>query len=662
VRVFDDKENLANMPNYRRLFVIGVLIAGLPAIADDAGDVNKDFVPASTALRQFAKQYCFDCHNDKKQKGKVRLDDVDFTFSTHESVYRWQDVLDVLNTGEMPPEDEKQPTKAELTEAIGTITEQLDHARQRLAATGGVISMRHLNRREYSGSIRDLFNADLPTDKLPQDPPEGFDTDGSQQFFTANHYAMYHSVAERIVKHAIRGLKRKPSSNKTRRIDPETGNNARARQWIQKFGKGKIDIEDYRGAPDLKKTLKAKYPGKVGSIILPRDIGYLLDKNHERGASGRVLAHFTLVPGYKYKLSVYTFGNTSETAPLTFQGGIRDRYVRDVRFSPDAESHKTEFVFRANLLQDKVGFIVYPPKGGYVDYLELEPLPTEPSLFEQSFGAIMWQRSPEKEQLRQAFVQFCTRAFRQIEPSPDYVDTLMAAYDAEIADGKSVHDAIVAPVATILTSPAFLYVKETNGGSRELLSPVERANRTAYFLTGAPANEAFLKAAAAESADAFNEAVEELLESERIDVAMGDFFSQWMELPRFDQVSIPHELRGQFSESVKEEPIKFFTYLIRKNLPVDKLIDADFIVADETMARYYGIEAAVNGFERIPLPAESPRGGLLTQASFLMMGSSGPRSSPTIRGTVISHGLSGGIRDAIPDATCRYAPLHSRRT
>ena len=42
MRVFDDKENLANMPNYRRLFVIGVLIAGLPAIADDAGDVNKE--------------------------------------------------------------------------------------------------------------------------------------------------------------------------------------------------------------------------------------------------------------------------------------------------------------------------------------------------------------------------------------------------------------------------------------------------------------------------------------------------------------------------------------------------------------------------------------------------------------------------------------------
>ena len=27
----------------------------------------------------------------------------------------WQDVLDTLNAGDMPPEDEKQPTKKELT-------------------------------------------------------------------------------------------------------------------------------------------------------------------------------------------------------------------------------------------------------------------------------------------------------------------------------------------------------------------------------------------------------------------------------------------------------------------------------------------------------------------------------------------------------------------
>jgi len=587
---------------------------------------------------QFLRKHCVRCHNDKKQEGKVRLDDMDVSFSTHELVYRWQDVLDVLNSGDMPPEDEDQPAKSELSIAIGEITEHLQHARQKLAATGGVIAMRHLSRREYSGSIRDLFHADLATDALPLDPPEGFDTDGSQQFFTANHYVMYHNVAERIVQHAIRGLSGKASCNQTRRIDPEELNNRMAKQWVQKFGEGKINIEDYRGDPDLKKTLMAKYPGKIGRIILPRDIAYLLDKNHERGASGRVLATLGLVPGYNYKLSVYSFGNTSETAPLVFEGGIRDRYVREIRFSPDLELHKTEFVFCANLLQDRVGFKVNPPKGGYVDYLEVEPLPTEPSPFEQSFGAIIRQPSPDKKQLREAFVQFCGRAFRRIKPSPEYIDTLMAAYDAEIAAGKPVRSAVIAPLATILTSPAFLYLKETSSGTRELLSPVERANRTAYFLTGAPADDAFLKAASADKrkSDApFIQAVEGLLASQRINVAMGDFFSQWMELPRFDQVSLSGELLGQFSESVKEEPVQFFIHLIRENLPVDKLIDADFIVADETMARYYGLEFAVNGFERIPLPADSPRGGLLTQASFLMMGSSGPRTSPTIRGTII---------------------------
>ena len=71
------------------------------------------------------KNNCIDCHNEKKQKGKIRLDNLDYDISKHSSVYRWQDILDVLNTGEMPPEDEPQPKAEELTFVIGSVTEKL---------------------------------------------------------------------------------------------------------------------------------------------------------------------------------------------------------------------------------------------------------------------------------------------------------------------------------------------------------------------------------------------------------------------------------------------------------------------------------------------------------------------------------------------------------
>lgn len=75
----------------------------------------------SVSIHRFSEKYCFSCHNEKKQKGKYRLDNADFTFNTHASVYQWQDILDVLNTGEMPPEDEERPSDEELSTVIGEI-------------------------------------------------------------------------------------------------------------------------------------------------------------------------------------------------------------------------------------------------------------------------------------------------------------------------------------------------------------------------------------------------------------------------------------------------------------------------------------------------------------------------------------------------------------
>ena len=66
--------------------------------------------------------------------------------------------------------------------------------------------------------------------------------------------------------------------------------------------------------------------------------------------------------------------------------------------------------------------------------------------------------------------------------------------------------------------------------------------------------------------------VERMLNSPKKELAMNDFFTQWMELDRFDQIALPSNLRGQFNESVKEEPLKFFNYLINNNLPVENLI------------------------------------------------------------------------------------------
>jgi len=55
--------------------------------------------------------YCMDCHDADTQKGKVNLEDLPLEVNTLQHAELWQKVLDVLNSGEMPPENKRQPEK-----------------------------------------------------------------------------------------------------------------------------------------------------------------------------------------------------------------------------------------------------------------------------------------------------------------------------------------------------------------------------------------------------------------------------------------------------------------------------------------------------------------------------------------------------------------------
>lgn len=76
--------------------------------------------------------------------------------------------------------------------------------------------------------------------------------------------------------------------------------------------------------------------------------------------------------------------------------------------------------------------------------------------------------------------------------------------------------------------------------------------------------------------------------------------------------------------------------MLRENLPASTVIDSDFAIVNERLAKLYGLEP-VKGMEMrsVKLPADSPRGGFLTQASVLKVTANGLSSSPVIRGAWI---------------------------
>ncbi|MEY4484788.1 MAG: hypothetical protein RL693_2240, partial [Verrucomicrobiota bacterium] len=100
-------------------------IAGLSTSAADAPHARLD-----EKHRVFLKENCTECHNEQKQKGKLRLDDISFALDSIENADRWQKILNQINSGEMPPEDAKQPERAVKTEFLDSISHTLMAARR----------------------------------------------------------------------------------------------------------------------------------------------------------------------------------------------------------------------------------------------------------------------------------------------------------------------------------------------------------------------------------------------------------------------------------------------------------------------------------------------------------------------------------------------------
>ncbi|MEC9122588.1 MAG: DUF1588 domain-containing protein, partial [Verrucomicrobiota bacterium] len=92
----------------------------------------------------------------------------------------------------------------------------------------------------------------------------------------------------------------------------------------------------------------------------------------------------------------------------------------------------------------------------------------------------------------------------------------------------------------------------------------------------------------------------------------------------------------QVRYSAREEPIRLFEHLMKENLSLANLIDSDFAMLDPLLAHFYGIQGVKGqGFRKVSLPPESPRGGLIGTTAFMIMGSTGDRTSPIIRGSLV---------------------------
>ena len=172
-----------------------------------------------SATRPILAAHCLKCHGPDDTSGGFRIDTLPATIDSVEAAERWQRVLNVLNSGEMPPDDEKQIEAAAKADLLDDLAHVMVMARKSLADSGGAVTMRRLNRREYANTLRDLLGVDIDVHELPADVQAGrFDTVGSGLFISADQIEQYHALGMTVMDEA---WKRYGGAKKPRKVHVE---------------------------------------------------------------------------------------------------------------------------------------------------------------------------------------------------------------------------------------------------------------------------------------------------------------------------------------------------------------------------------------------------------------------------------------------------------
>ena len=184
----------------------------------------------------FLKAHCFECHDSETQEGKVNLEELPFRITTLEQAELWQKVLNALNAGEMPPEDSEQPGNAEKADFLDDLARTMVAARQALSDSGGRITMRRLNRREYRNTIEHLTGVKVDVDSLPTDGGSGtFDTVGTSQFISSDQFEQYLAIGRTAIDEAFERHAVQTEKPRVFRVEPETTVNVESREAMRKM-------------------------------------------------------------------------------------------------------------------------------------------------------------------------------------------------------------------------------------------------------------------------------------------------------------------------------------------------------------------------------------------------------------------------------------------
>lgn len=219
----------------RSVWTLAELFAGILAMLI-AGPARGGELPSGLRVIETTQplllKHCGVCHGPDDANAGVRVDTLPAAIDSPEAARRWRQVLDVLNAGSMPPEDQPRLAPAAKLELLDDLSSVLARARKALADTGGRIVMRRLNRREYANTLEHLLGIRVEPEGLPADSQAtGFDTSGADLFMSAHQIEVYQAIAREALQAAWQRYEQ-PSVSRTVRQEAETLSWPRAKKLL----------------------------------------------------------------------------------------------------------------------------------------------------------------------------------------------------------------------------------------------------------------------------------------------------------------------------------------------------------------------------------------------------------------------------------------------
>ena len=650
------------------LFLSWLAAAG--ASAATAAAPTADMVGFNQKVKPLLESHCVACHGPEKEKGKLRVDKLNPDLFTGNDGERWQDVLDQLNCGDMPPKDAKQKLDRTQREAMtGWLQGEMKLAAEVRSGTSGRATIRRLTKYEFDYSLRDLLKVNLDFAKnLPDDRAgvDGLRNNAVLLGMTPTQFELASGAAETALRKAM-VTPVKPQVFKYH-VEPEKGEH----QTKMRSNPGEVAGNAFRLYPGRDYAMAFAERPREGRFQIRARVGARPDANGVAPelqvwlgyqVTGRVVAREMLaelpVTAPIESPEVMTLEGFMENVPMAFEAGGGEAKQDQGKKKKDigaanrglivwlvAAGEGKDAAQNANKgkrgRNNKAQTASSQGADSQAQQIMLDWVEYEGPYFESwppasRVACVGTNASPSDA--RVALQAFASRAWRRPVTAAE-VEPLVASFNRVFAANHDHDAAMRAALALVISSPDFLYLIEPAGEQSRSLNAHELAARLSYFLWASLPDDALRQDADSGrllEKTAFTAQVRRMLADPKAHRFATHFTEQWLGVDQIGRVAVNPEyypaFHPQTKTSLEREPGEFFWHVLSQKRSAMDFLDSDYVVVDETLARHYRLKG-VSGpdFRAVKVGPQDHRGGMLGMGGFMLAQSNGSQSHPIFRG------------------------------